>query len=147
MSKSKTFDITPNEWAAATEYQRGAAVAQIMRCSNFTKEVHITRQTLTVVCPGAVGVGGMQALANIVQSIVSGSKEEDDIQQEIAELCCGDTSCHFWPAGVPRGQTTNAGCRCFKDIPQEYRLKAVRLVQLYKTLAAQRSKPAEEFKP
>jgi hypothetical protein len=143
MTKNKIWDITPEGWELATAYQRSAAVAQVMRCSDFAREMHITKKTLVVACYRDVGEGGVQALANIIQSIVKGSKEEADIRKEIAELCCRDTSCHFWPEGVPRGQTTNGGCRCFRDVSQEYRMKAVRLIQLYKLLAAQQAKGIE----
>lgn len=134
--KTQTFDITPAKWAEANYAVRGRVLSHVMRVG-FCEMITITKESLLIVAEKDMKMG-VGALYTLIEKVAAGTPKERDLQAELAEFSCRDNSCWFWPLGVFRGMATNAGCRCFKDLPFEQRERVYRVVRILQDLAQER---------
>ena len=127
--KSKTYDITPSYWATATSYQKQQALFFVLRVLSAAEEIRMTKKKLLLTLEGGMS-GAADAIQRAVESCVPKSERETKVLEALKELSCGDNSCLVWPRGEPKGVGTNGGCRCFRDVPQEFRIKIHQVILL-----------------
>jgi hypothetical protein len=128
--KSRIYDATPLGWRTLGRYQR-RQVLEFLFERFAGHEITVTPIGISLRASSEFDLP-IDSIVKVLNSLAKADPSK--VEQELAKLSCGDTSCLIWPSSMARGQTTNGGCRCFSGLPQQDRVRVQQIVLLLKNV-------------
>lgn len=132
--KEMLYDLTPEGWEEAGVPTKTRVAAGVLPFVLGWGELRVRAKKLQLEVKDASFRPAVAAIHSRAEKLFQAEGTSEELKKQIAQLCCGDNSCLFWPRGLSKGPGTNGGCRCLEFVPSDVRRKLNSLFQLHRLL-------------